>query len=134
MDKQLVFLKGNSSSVSLEIDATGWCKCYLIADNTAYLGAEQIHHMVGRLLTIIDFPPSQEVMGKISGYEVIWVLSLAEANSTLYMAVDGEERLLFWQNGEATIISITKLSPAQSLQWKNQLEMLLFEINEGKVH
>ena len=81
MAKQLVFLKGNSSSISLEIDNFGWCKCSLIAENTAYLGAEEIHHIVGRLLTIIDPPTNQEVMGKISGYEVIWVLSLAEANS-----------------------------------------------------
>ena len=71
-------------------------------------------------------------MGKISGYEVTWVLSLAEAHSTLYMAVDGEERILFGQNGEATIIGITKLSQAQSLQWNNQLKMLLIEIDEGK--
>ena len=48
------------------------------------------------------------------------------------MAVDGEERILFWQNAEATIIGITKLSQAQSLQWKNQLEILLVEINDGK--
>jgi len=79
---------------------------------------------VSRLLTALSHD-TEEIIGEISGRKVRWVLSLAEAHCTLYVAKRHSERILFWQNAEAKVIGTIKLSEVEMVQWRKQLEMLL---------
>ena len=70
------------------------------------------------------------VAGEIQGLPVSWLLSLAEAQYVLYVAVSGEDRLLFWENARlspAAIAGVVRLSPKHRQQWQQQLEVLLHD-------
>jgi hypothetical protein len=94
-------------------------------DNVHPLGAESLEYISKQLLPALSIPweeLEQPVAGEINGYSVKWVLTLSEEHSTLYLSIDGNTRLLYWQDKDANLIFIIYLSAEQATQWKGQLE------------
>jgi predicted ATP-grasp superfamily ATP-dependent carboligase len=120
----IVQLDGSGGSIHIDIAPDQWSRCYLVTRNSIELGAETSSYLVSHLLTALD-NDTEELIGEISGHKVKWVLSLAEAHCTLYVAKGDSERILFWQDAFAKVIGIIKLSEVEMAQWRKQLEMLL---------
>lgn len=111
----------------IEIDTTSpnWCKCWLRnGEDVTYLGAESLKYLRDHLLRSFDASP-KEGSSSLQGHKVGWILSLAEAHHTLYMSIETDDRVLFWQDKNATVINTTRLSQKEILHWQNQLELLM---------
>lgn len=129
---QILVLQAESFSLVIEKESNGWAKCYLLGNERTYLGADDFTVVVSRLHealnrnTAFDGPAA----GKIEGLPVAWRLSLFEAHHALYVADDGADRVLFWQNAHGPtlfIVGVMRLSPSQSQQWVQTLSKALEE-------
>ncbi len=113
--------------MSLEmVGDNGWCRCYLHSDERIFLGADIIEHIASRLLGALgedlELAPSS---GQIDGKDVRCALLLSEAHHALYVAIEGQNRVLLWQNANATpmlIVGVIKLSPEQRQRWVAQIK------------
>jgi hypothetical protein len=115
-----------ASEYCIEIDITdpGWCRCWLTkGEEIIFLGAESLKYVRDHLLSGLD-NNSKKTAGNLLGYDVRWVLSLAEAHHVLYTAMDNEDRILLWQDKNANVICLIRVSQTQYLQWHNKLEEL----------
>lgn len=115
-----------ASEDCIYVDTTDsrWCKCWLIkGEEIVFLGAESLKYVMDHLLSGLD-NNSKKTVGNLLGYDVWWVLSLAEAHHTLYAAMANEDRILLWQDKNANVISTVRLSQIQYLLWHDQLENL----------
>ncbi len=114
----------------IEVDTTnkGWWRCSLASgESCQYLGAETPEYLTNHLLTVLNLrweDLGETIAGDIDGYAVKWVLSLSEDHSSLYVAPDGDCKLLFWQDAHARPICVMRLSPELVAQWHNQLQLL----------
>src|SRR5437764_6469850 len=75
-----------------------WCPCVLFHGRLAhYLGADSLGAITRRLLPVLSTSWEEleaPVAGEVDGYQVRCVLALAEAHTVLYVASDGDDRLL----------------------------------------
>jgi len=108
-------------------EGTQWCQCWLLTENLAprFLGADSTKVILSRLLDGLAgaIPrPGSEWLGR----EVFWILSLAEAHHVLYVAREGADTLLLWQDaGTGTeAVSVMRLSPAQREEWVSTINSL----------
>ncbi len=128
-----LILPAENNSLVIEVDAEGWAQCYLAGyagQERVFLGADDFSVIVTRLNAglsehnILD----ERGAGSIEGHRVAWLLSLAEAHHTLYIALCGSDRLLFWQDASRSPVSIVgtmRLSSAQCIQWQQSLMAVL---------
>ncbi len=131
----ILSLPADSSSLVIENSDNGWAKCYLVADERTYLGADDFSIITSRLLKALEQRgvPAAKAAGEIKGTPVAWVLSLAEVHHVLYVAQDGSDRVLFWQNADADplfIAGVMRLSPAICQQWVETLSRVLEEAKQ----
>lgn len=128
-------LPADSSSLVIETSDNGWAKCYLVADERTYLGADDIVTVLTRLRDAVDTQESLDFKDgwKLEGLPVAWCLSLMEVHHVLYVAEDGLDRVLFWQNARTSPVSIAgvmRLSPAMCQQWVEALGRVLAEAKQ----
>ena len=120
-------LQGSGATLSLEVvSENGWCRCYLEAGERLHLGADDIQHITSRLLGALgDDDELAPIAGQVEGYDVRCSLLLSEAHYALYVAVEGQERVLLWQYANGTpmlIVGTIKLSPEQRHRWLSQIK------------
>jgi len=113
-------LDASGGCLQIEFDTHNWGRCFLLAKNRTYLGAESKRYLVEHLLARLEEPTSEPV-GELAGRPVKWVLSLAEGQSILYVSAENSNRTLHWQNAKAEWIASLRLSQDQWQQWKQQL-------------
>lgn len=128
-------LSADSSSLVIETSANGWAKCYLVAEERIYLGADDIVTVLTRLRDAVDTQKPLDCPDGwiLEGLPVAWRLSLAEVHHVLYVADDGLDRVLFWQNADADpvfIAGVMRLSPAIRQQWVQALSKVLEEVKQ----
>jgi len=115
-----------TSEYCIQIDAIeeDWCSCRLFkGEAVIYLGANTLKYLKDHLLSGLD-DGAKETRAELLGHKVSWVLTLAEAHHILYVANDGMEKVLLWQDRYGEIVAIIRLSHDQCLQWRSQLESL----------
>jgi hypothetical protein len=121
--------RGGSLIIEVAVSERGWSRCCLPGRERIYLGAETADVLFSKLLeAVAEDLPLGTALGRIHGYPVHWVLSLSESHYVLYVADDGAERLLLWQDADQNPVSIAatlRLSFEQRRQWKNQIETAL---------
>lgn len=127
-----ISLSADGSSLVVETSDNGWAKCYLVADERTYLGADDIVSVLTRLRNAVDTQKSLDFKNgwKLEGLPVAWCLSLMEVHHVLYVADDGLGCVLFWQNARTSPVSIAgvmRLSSAQRQQWVQTLSEVLEE-------
>jgi len=115
-------LQGSGGTLSLEVVSdNGWCRCYLEAGEQTSLGAEDIQHIASRLLGALgEDDELAPVVGQLEGYNVRCALLLSEAHHALYVATEGQNRVLLWQNAAGTpmvTVGVIRLSPEQRHRW-----------------
>jgi hypothetical protein len=90
------------------------------------LGAEVPKYITEHLIRSLSVSwadlegPVNQTLG---GYQVKWVLSLAEGHSTLYVASEADDRILIWQDRDAKIILTMHVAPELAATWRNQLRI-----------
>jgi hypothetical protein len=125
-----VILSGQDGDLLLEpaVNDTGWTSCSLLTSQRIYLGADTLPYVTAGLLKAVSDNLGEALpSGEIAGYNVRYLFILAEAHHALYVADEGDDRLLFWQNAHqapVTLAGIIRLSPAQRQQWQSQLHVL----------
>ena len=127
---QTLVLQAGSLSLVIENEGNGWARCYLLGDERIYLGADDFTIVVTRLHEALNRDTAFDgtAAGEIEGLPVVWRLSLFEAHHALYVADDGTDRVLFWQNahGPALFIAgVMRLTPSQQQQWVQMLAKAL---------
>jgi len=109
------------------IDGT-WSQCWLLQNNKdpRFLGADSLKIILSRLLDGLD-NNSRQSEGKLGDYEAYWVLSLAEAHHALYIAKDGTERILLWQDADRgiSVVCEMRLSQNECSEWISKLRALI---------
>ena len=122
----IIRLLTKEGCLQIESISEAWCECSLVfGDTPIYLGAESPAYIKKHLLSGLgDVPP--KAAGQIEGHTVSWVFSLAGANyaHVLYMATEGTDKLLYWQDaiGPVKIFCKMRLSQEERLEWRRQLE------------
>ena len=116
-----------ASDWALAIDVTdeAWCRCTLIGVKTAiFLGAESLSYLRDHLMSIFD-QNAVGIRSQWAGYdEVRWILTLAEAYHSLYVANDGPDRTLLWQDKHAQLICTMRLTLEDCARWRSQIESM----------
>ena len=120
-------LQGGGGTLSLEIvSENGWCRCYLETGERIFLGADDVRHIASRLLGALGNEDElASVVGQVEGYDVRCSLLLSEVHHALYVAVEGQERVLLWQHANGTpmlIVGTIKVSPEQRHCWLSQIK------------
>ena len=119
-----MLLRADTQRIELDVTDPGWCRCWLYdGANRIYLGAETSRYIQSHLLDGLENNP-EKIAGIINGEEVYWILSLEEAHHTLYCTVSNEDKILFWQDKYAKIISEIKLPAEKVNEWIDQLKAL----------
>ena len=123
--------EGGDLLVEVSINEAGWSLCYLLSDGRIYLGAESAAFLLSRLLDAVSDGVSPWPMdGELCGHQVRYALSLSEAHHVLYVADDGPDRLLFWQNSHPepmTLAGTIRLVPELRRQWHDQLTAAFYD-------
>lgn len=113
----VVSLCTTESCLELRVNIHKWCRCYLISGGEAiFLGAEHVTY-VGRALLTGLTGPLETVSGHAEGVPVMWVASLAEKHCSLYVAREGERRIMLWQDAHARWIGRMEVTPEQLSSW-----------------
>lgn len=135
---QTLALPAETNSLVIEANRNSWAKCYLVGTERIYLGADDFSTLLSRLrdtLTIQNTPLSP-IDGEIEGFPVVWRLSLAEAYHVLYLAVSGEDLLLFWENAHQSpvkIAGVMRLTPKHQQQWTRMINVVMDSCREMAV-
>ena len=117
----VIRLCANNYCIEIDITNRYWCKCWLVIDdNSTYLGAENLKYLKDHLLAGFDDRP-QKISGHLCDDGFSWVLSLAEAHTTLYFTKNGQGRVLLLQDTNGKDICRIDLSRNKYLEWRNQI-------------
>jgi len=117
----MIQLSVNNYRIEIDITNRNWCKCWLIIDdNSTYLGSESLEYLKEHLLTGLD-DDQKKISGHVYGHDFSWVLSLAEVHTTLYIAKNGQDRILLLQDTNGQDICIIELPNDKYLEWQNQI-------------
>ena len=127
------FLEFCSPQACLEVRSTAaestWFQFWLVQnkEQPRYLGAEVVGVILLRLLNALTGTHSFNAQ-EWNGQQVHWVFSLAEAHHVLYMAEEGSDRILLWQDaGNGTdVICTMRLSAEQCQAWITKIRSLGF--------
>jgi len=123
----VIHLSSSEGHVDIHIGDLDWCPCVLFYDGKVrYLGAASWAAISSSLLSALERPwdeLEQPVVGEIEGQKVKHVLFLWEAHHILFVAPDGERRILFWQDQHSVVrlICAMRLSQYQMKAWRTEL-------------
>jgi len=121
MPQQMTTLPMSRATLELSMLQPRWWEWTLVTEDARItLGAEVLATVGTRALSRLS--SGGERSGVVDGREVCWVLSLAEKHHSLYCAVDGPDRLLYFQDAEGRVIWRDRLSPDHLKSWTAALE------------
>ncbi len=124
-------LQADVQQIEVDITNPAWCECWLEdGANRIYLGADSFTYIQSHLLHALEGKPDK-IAGASNGKQVYWILSLLEAYHTLYCAISGEDKILFWQDKHGNIISEIKLPTPLANQWIIQLKAMRYDTKGG---
>lgn len=130
MEMRELKLEGEGANLHIVVEEGGWAKCYLrTGGSNIFLGAEEIHTLAAQLVANLR-DEGREPAGAIDGHSVRWVASLSEAHYRLYFYIEGEDRVLIWQDADAQPVAVVKLSEQLYGKWCEQLERVVSDRNE----
>lgn len=135
-----LILEGNGGGLLIEtaVNELGWSQCYLLGEKRVYLGAESADYLLPRLLDVVDGGiTAYASTDEIEGRPVHWALSLSEVHHALYVADDGPDTLLFWQDARkepVAVVGTIRLSPERCRQWETHLRASLnnYQLNRSR--
>ena len=104
----------------VELQPRWWEWTLVTEDARITLGAEVLATVGARAVRRLS--SGGECAGEVDGRGVCWVLSLAEKHHSLYCAVEGPDRLLYFQDGDGRVIWRDRLSPDHLKIWTAALE------------
>lgn len=117
MVKNTIHLDAEDSSLSLSVGKNNWCEVKLHLGNHSYhLGAEDKTKIVKRLqdgLCKNDLEGSE----KLDGISVLWVLSLAEKHTSIYVGISSDTRQFFFQNEAGETFAKISLTQEKCKKW-----------------
>jgi hypothetical protein len=132
MGSRIVELIAPEAVLRLRIDEDGWCEVLLEKGARRYtLGAEAVTIVVERLLRGLADKLVGQSAGEIENVAVRWVLSLAERHASVYAADVGDQRVLFFQAEDGSLISRVPLSDAVRQMWLDSLRRLAPPLAKG---
>lgn len=107
--------------LKIEQTTPEWWRCWFETEiQVAYLGAEGPRYLLPRLLSAV-----RRMIGQDSEYRPVdsfeWILSLAEAHSSLYLGRTEAGIELIWQDAEARTIGRMRPSGDRLLEWEREL-------------
>jgi hypothetical protein len=110
-------------TLQIALHTDDWCECTLIGETQTYrLGAESPSYIAKKLFTALC-ELNEQVMPDSQSY--LWVLSLAEIHSSLYIAQERDFKFLLWQDADANTLAQMCLSSEDCLTWCNQLKQII---------
>lgn len=119
MSVQPKVLPMTEAHVRLEMVQPRWWEWTLVTkDGSVTLGADVLG-TVGPLA--VERLSGGDVAGEVDGRQVSWVVSLAEKHHSLYVAVDGVNRLLYFQDSDGRIVWRDRLTPNHLASWSTAL-------------
>ena len=119
-----VRLEGQAAAFVMDIYSNKWTRCYwVIGEESHFLGAEVLGHLVRKLLLILT-QKDGAVVREIDGIQYTSGLALSEDHHTIYSTRLGEERVFYFEDKYAKPVGIFKISPAQSEAWVEALSEL----------
>lgn len=122
----VIKLVTSETELTLRSDQDGWCEVDLfLGGRTVRLGADQQQLVIERLASGLDRELKGDVVGVISGMDVVWVLSLSEEHGTIFAADDGERRVIFFQEASGSLLGTVALSGEDRARWLGQLRPVL---------
>jgi len=120
----MIQLFANQYCFKIDTTDNDWCKCWLITgENETYLGAERLKYLKDHLLAGLDDSP-KENSGRLLEDNFSWVLSLSEVHTTLYAEMDGQDRVLFFQDANAKEVCRIRLSQDRCSQWLDKIKSI----------
>jgi|tagenome__1003787_1003787.scaffolds.fasta_scaffold17237428_1 hypothetical protein len=121
MREQVTTLPMSHATLELaELRPRWWQWTLVTEDARIALGAEVLATVGARAVRRLS--SGGERAGEVDGREVCWVLSLAEKHHSLYCAVEGLDRVLYFQDGDGRVIWRDRLSPEHLKIWTAALE------------
>ena len=116
MPQRVITLPLSRASLEIVMVQPGWWEWTLVTEGSrTTLGAEVLGNIGSRAVSRLS--SGGERAGEVDGREVFWVFSLAEKHHSLYCAVDGTDRLLYFQDRDAHIVWQDRLSPDHLRIW-----------------
>ncbi len=121
MTQRVTTLPMSRATLELAMVQPRWWEWTLVTEDARItLGAEVLANVGTRALSRLS--SGSERAGEVDGRTVCWVLSLAEKHHSLYCAVDGPDRLLYFQDGDGRVIWRDRISPDHLKSWTSALE------------
>jgi len=109
----LILDLNDTTFLTLEIGEGNWTQVSLKTEKgIIILGAESLTSITHKILSAFQEYPIRKTVGKFDGLNVIWVLSLAEKHSSLYLARTSSRSILFFQNSEGKLIAKVDIAKA----------------------
>ena len=122
-------LSAPEGSIEIDMSRPEWCHCtYLHGVKRRPLGAgpfDYICRQLSRDLRTNWDELDKPAMGEVDGLIVRWVLSLSEEHSTLYVAKDIQQTVLFWQDKNAVLICRITLDHELEKEWIQLLQSMV---------
>ena len=121
----IVTLRSSNERLEFEAVNKAWWRCYLISqDSRRLLGAANPEYIVSTLLDTLFVPwdkIEREVSGYMNGFLVKPSLILYERYSSLFIAADGNRRILLWWDGRGNLLCEMHVSQDDLREWHKQL-------------
>ena len=103
MHQQVTSLPMSRATLELVMVQPRWWEWTLVTEESRItLGAEVLADVGPHALSRLS--SGGEAAGEVDAREVYWVFSLVERHHSLYCAIDGPDRLLYFQDRDARII------------------------------
>ena len=116
MPQQVTTLPMSHATLELAMLQPRWWEWTLVTEESRItLGAEVLADVGSRALSRLS--SGGDRAGEVDDREVYWVLTLAEKHHSLYCALDGPDRLLYFQDGDGRVIWRDRLSPDHLKSW-----------------
>ncbi len=130
MDSKVIQFKPEKSDTEIILLNQPWCQVVLRTPKGEYaLGADSRKIVFQRLFDGLSQDlslPSYE----IAGVKVAWVMSLGEKHTSIYVGLVEGNRCLYFQDGNARIITTLRLSYGDVKAWLTSLRECLENIKD----
>lgn len=110
------------AKLTLRSNEEGWCTVDLtLPDKTIRLGAEDRDWVLHHLAAALEKQITGKVNGVVEGLSVVWGISLSEMHCSMYVADRDGQRVLFFQDANASWLARVVLTNEERERWLAQL-------------
>lgn len=110
------------AALTLRSNEEGWCTVDLtLPDKTFCLGAEVRDWVLDHLAAALEKQLAGKVSGVVDGLSVVWGMSLSELHCSMYVADRDGQRVLIFQDANASWFARVVLSDEERELWLAQL-------------